>query len=252
MRFAVRTGPGQRPDSQVDEHGSGRGAVALTKPIEPPPTRWALPSPDRADRDGIAGIGADLEPGTLLAAYRSGLFPMPIKRPPVIAWWSPDPRGVLPLDGLRVTRSLRALVPPLRRADRHRVRRGDRRLRRSGSGPRLDRRRHPSPRTAGCTAWAGPTASRPGRPRASWPAACTAWPSAGSSPASRCSIAGATPRRWRWCTWWSVLREGGASLLDVQWSTDHLASLGVVEIRRDDYLRRLAAAIDHPLPPAFA
>ena len=49
-----------------------------------------------------------------------------------------------------------------------------------------------------------------------------------------------------------VLREGGASLLDVQWSTDHLASLGVVEIRRDDYLRRLAAAIHHPLPPAFA
>jgi len=80
----------------------------LTPPIEPLPTRWALPSPDRADTDGIAGIGADLEPGTLLAAYRSGLFPMPIKRPPVIAWWSPDPRGVLPLDSLRVTRSLRA------------------------------------------------------------------------------------------------------------------------------------------------
>src|SRR5262249_45243726 len=51
------------------------------------------------------GLGADLEPGTLLAAYRSGLFPMRIRRE-VLAWWSPDPRGVLPLDGFHVSRSL--------------------------------------------------------------------------------------------------------------------------------------------------
>lgn len=37
---------------------------------------------------------------------------------------------------------------------------------------------------------------------------------------------------------------GRASLLDVQWCTDHLASLGVVEIRRGEYLRRLGAALD--------
>src|SRR5437764_14702395 len=56
-------------------------------------------------------MGADLEPGTLLAAYRRGMFPMPgaaegrlARR---IVWWSPDPRGILPLDGLRVSRSLR-------------------------------------------------------------------------------------------------------------------------------------------------
>ena len=52
------------------------------------------------------GIGADLEPGTLLAAYRTGLFPMPVRRGGEVAWWSPEPRGVIPLDGLRVTRSL--------------------------------------------------------------------------------------------------------------------------------------------------
>ena len=74
--------------------------------IEPPPTRWRLPDPELADRDGIAGIGADLEPGTLLAAYRSGLFPMPLGRRS-IAWFSPDPRAVIPLDGLRISRSLR-------------------------------------------------------------------------------------------------------------------------------------------------
>src|ERR1043166_3618698 len=52
-------------------------------------------------------MGADLEPGTLLAAYRRGLFPMRLRKRGPIAWWSPDPRGVIPLDGLHVSRSLR-------------------------------------------------------------------------------------------------------------------------------------------------
>jgi leucyl/phenylalanyl-tRNA--protein transferase len=58
--------------------------------------------------DDYVGSGLDLEPATLLAAYRRGLFPMPDPDgSPVIDWFSPDPRGVLPLDGLRVSRSLR-------------------------------------------------------------------------------------------------------------------------------------------------
>jgi leucyl/phenylalanyl-tRNA--protein transferase len=40
-------------------------------------------------------------------------------------------------------------------------------------------------------------------------------------------------------------------LVDVQWSTPHLASLGVVEIHRDDYLGRLSEALAVPLPAAF-
>ena len=75
-------------------------------PAEPPRTRWRLPPAFTADEHGLVGVGADLAPGTLLAAYRSGLFPMPIDRRGV-AWWSPHPRGVLPLDGLRVSNSLR-------------------------------------------------------------------------------------------------------------------------------------------------
>ena len=51
-------------------------------------------------------IGADLQPSTLVAAYRSGLFPMHVRRGR-LGWWSPDPRGIIPLDGLRVSRSLR-------------------------------------------------------------------------------------------------------------------------------------------------
>lgn len=69
-------------------------------------TRWRLPPPHLADAEGLVAVGADLEPGTLLAAYRTGLFPMPIGRRDV-GWWSPDPRGILPLDGLKVSKSLR-------------------------------------------------------------------------------------------------------------------------------------------------
>jgi leucyl/phenylalanyl-tRNA--protein transferase len=42
------------------------------------------------------------------------------------------------------------------------------------------------------------------------------------------------------------LRAGGATLLDVQWSTPHLASLGVVELPRRAYLEQLAAAVHRP------
>lgn len=76
-------------------------------PVEPPPSVWAFPAPDRADESGVVAVGGDLEPGTLLAAYRSGLFPMPVGRRGQLGWWSPDPRGVLPLDGLVVSKSLR-------------------------------------------------------------------------------------------------------------------------------------------------
>ena len=46
-----------------------------------------------------------------------------------------------------------------------------------------------------------------------------------------------------------VLSSGGATLLDVQWQTDHLATLGTVEIPRRDYLRWLAAAVDLDVDP---
>ena len=39
----------------------------------------------------------------------------------------------------------------------------------------------------------------------------------------------------------------GGALIDVQWNTPHLESLGVVEINRDAYLELLAEAVDRPL-----
>jgi leucyl/phenylalanyl-tRNA--protein transferase len=51
-----------------------------------------------------------------------------------------------------------------------------------------------------------------------------------------------------------LLRSAGADrrVLDVQWQTPHLASLGAVEVARDDYLGMVADAVELPLPPAFA
>jgi len=41
-------------------------------------------------------------------------------------------------------------------------------------------------------------------------------------------------------------------LIDVQWQTDHLATLGVTEIDRDDYLVCLPALLDAPLPAIWS
>ena len=76
-------------------------------PIEPEPCAWALPARDGGRPEDVVALGADLAPGTLLAAYRGGLFPMPVDEAPAMVWWSPDPRGVIPLDGFHVSRSLR-------------------------------------------------------------------------------------------------------------------------------------------------
>ena len=78
-------------------------------PVEPPASPWVFPDPDTTEPDqDLVGIGADLAPGTLLAAYRSGICPMPEGggREPM-HWFCPVERGIVPLDGLVVSRSLR-------------------------------------------------------------------------------------------------------------------------------------------------
>ena len=43
-------------------------------PIEPPASRWQFPVDVEVDETGLMGVGADEEPGTLLAAYRSAFL----------------------------------------------------------------------------------------------------------------------------------------------------------------------------------
>src|SRR6476661_5761146 len=61
--------------------------------------------PEAADEHGLVAVGGDLRPATLLDAYRRGVFPWYDESMPV-CWWSPDPRAVIPLDGLHVSRRL--------------------------------------------------------------------------------------------------------------------------------------------------
>ena len=116
-------------------------------PAVEPPVRLRLldaarPSPGRTS----SAVGADLEPGTLLAAYRARPVPDGPRRRTAaapIGWWSPDPRGDPAPAGLQVSRSLRTVAATLRGARRHRLRRGGRRLRRPVAGGSLD---HPRDR----------------------------------------------------------------------------------------------------------
>jgi leucyl/phenylalanyl-tRNA--protein transferase len=78
--------------------------------VVPEPSRWQFPRLDELPAgEDLVAVGADLEPGTLLAAYAAGCFPMPVDRKH-IGWFSPDPRGILIPSRLRVTRSLRQSV----------------------------------------------------------------------------------------------------------------------------------------------
>lgn len=69
------------------------------------PSRFDLPDPATAEGDVVA-VGGDLAPGTILHAYRKGMFPMNLPEGD-LAWWSPVERAVIPIKGLHVTRSLR-------------------------------------------------------------------------------------------------------------------------------------------------
>jgi len=216
-------------------------------PVEPAPNRWQLPSPHDADRHGLVGVGADLEPGTLLAAYRAGLFPMPMRKK-VVGWWSPDPRGIIPLDGLRVSRSLR------RSCRRYEVRM-DTAFRevvvRCGDPQRPHGWITPSFVEAYTKlhhlGWAHSVETYlDGSLVGGLYGVRIGGLFAGESmfhsarDASKVALVALVEH----------LRSTGAVLLDVQWTTEHLVSLGAVDIPRAEYLLRLADALAVPASSA--
>ena len=64
-----------------------------------------FPSVENADEDGLVAVGGDLEADMLLAAYRQGIFPWPISVDLPLAWFSPDPRGVIDLHEFHLPKS---------------------------------------------------------------------------------------------------------------------------------------------------
>jgi leucyl/phenylalanyl-tRNA--protein transferase len=226
----------------------------MSPPQEPRPSRYGFDLGEAVPGEDLVGVGADLEPGTLLCAYRNGLFPMGLGhcgREPM-GWWSPDHRGILPLDGVRVSRSLRRS--------------------RSRFAIRVD-----TAFETVVSACADP--SRSGRwitdavwqayqrlHQLGWAHSVECWRDnqlvgglygvavaglfAGESmfhrdtDASKVALLGLV----------DLLAADGDKrrLLDVQWRTPHLARLGVIEISRSEYLRRLRLALACPMPEGFA
>lgn len=72
------------------------------------PSRF--PDPRSGGDDGLIAVGGRLEPEWLLDAYRHGVFPWPTEPDEPMLWWSPQPRAILPLDGMRISRRLARTV----------------------------------------------------------------------------------------------------------------------------------------------
>jgi leucyl/phenylalanyl-tRNA--protein transferase len=206
------------------------------------------------DGEDLIGIGADLEVATLYEAYAAGVFPMGVgvHGEPPLGWWSPDPRGVLRHGDLKVSRSLRKVLPRFEL----RVDTAFAEVVRGCADPSREGR------------WiTDDIATAYGRLHdAGWAHSVEAWRDghlvgglygvaigglfAGESmfhtvrDASKVALVGlhdlvnadGDPRR----------------LIDVQWRTPHLASLGVTEVSRREYLALLEVALTAPLPERWA
>ncbi|GAA1911148.1 leucyl/phenylalanyl-tRNA--protein transferase [Nocardioides hwasunensis] len=223
-------------------------------PIAPAPTPWAFPHHSTWDPDDdLVALGADLDSGTLVTAYGLGLFPMPVTLDgdEQLGWFSPVERGVLPLDGMKVSRSLRRSARDFEiRIDSA----FDEVLAQCGSPDRPD-------------GWITPAFRQAyGRlHRLGWAHSVEAWRDdelvgglygvsigglfAGESmfhrerDASKVALLALV----------ELLDDGHAEqrVLDVQWQTPHLASLGVVRRQRGEYLEQLEQSLRVPLPAAF-
>lgn len=219
--------------------------AAVSQPLFPDPHH----APRRGPNAGLVAVGGDLSVPRLLAAYRAGIFPWSAAP---VTWWSPDPRGVFELTdaGLHLPRSLA------------------RTLRRGGFSVTVNRdfraviegcARQPRP-----GAWISPAfihayaalheaghahsveVWREGALAGGLYGVAVGGLFAGESmfhavdDASKVAVV-ATHQR---------LRERGFRLFDIQMLTETTAALGAVEISRDEYLARLAAAV--PVECRFA
>ncbi len=68
-----------------------------------------FPPVEEANGEGILALGGDLSSERLLLAYKSGIFPWFNEGEPTV-WWSPDPRMVLFLDELVVSKSMKSVL----------------------------------------------------------------------------------------------------------------------------------------------
>jgi leucyl/phenylalanyl-tRNA--protein transferase len=214
-----------------------------TTPAPVEANRWRFPDPAGWPPEDLVTIGGDLEPSTLIDGYRRGLFPMEVTGlRGALGWWSPDPRGILPLDGLRVTRSLR------QSAKRYEVRVDtafDRVIRACGNPRRKD-------------GWITPEfiVAYTRLHTLGWAHSVEVFDREGALAGGLYGVrigrffagesmfhVGRDASKVALVHLVELMRASGMTLLDVQWRTEHLATLGVIEISRSEYLARLAEAL---------
>jgi leucyl/phenylalanyl-tRNA---protein transferase len=207
------------------------------------PSRFDLPDPSSGDGDVVA-VGADLAPGTLLQAYRKGLFPMGLPDGH-LGWWSPVDRAILPVRGLHISRSLRQSTRRFQvsvDADFEGVIRGC----------ADSRRRDPWISEDFVEAYTM-------LHRLGWAHSVEVWDNDGNLVGGLYGVAigglfaGESmfhevrdASKVALVHLVVVMNRGGGRLLDVQWQTPHLESLGAVVIGRDAYLDKLKEALDGP------
>lgn len=217
-------------------------------PTEPAPSPWQFDQRGRSPFTDVVTAGADLEPGTILAAYRQGLFPMP--NGGQILWWSPRKRGVLRPADMVIHRSLRKSI-------KHYTVTVDQSF---------------SEVIAACAdptrdgAWIdGPMRTAYERlHELGWAHSVETRDQSGALVGGLYGLAlgglfcgesmfhhrtdASKVALVRLC---ELLGDDDHRLIDVQWQTPHLASLGVVEISRNAYLSGLDGLLAAPLPPIW-
>ena len=203
-----------------------------------------FPDPRKAPRDVVA-VGTDFRPGTLLTAYRMGIFPWPQGHgdADLVGWFSPDPRALLALDALDWSRSLR------------------RTLRRHPYRISVDTAFTATMRACGSDreegTWITPAviAGYTALHELGWAHSLEVWEAdllvggiygvaIGASFAAESMFHRRTDAsKIAFATLAKRLRDAGYELFDAQVMTPHLASLGVEPVRRKTYLDRLAKAV---------
>ncbi|HVZ74784.1 MAG TPA: leucyl/phenylalanyl-tRNA--protein transferase [Polyangia bacterium] len=227
--------------SRLDDTRSAASTLGeLRAPVGPSSEDWP---------EGLVAVGGRLDTQTLLAAYRSGVFPW--SSDPAVTWWSPDPRAIFDLDTWRAHRTIARSAR--RNGWTFSIDRAFEDVMRACAEAKPDRpstwitddfvraygELHRRGLAHSIEVWQG----EPGGTLVGGLYGVTLGGFFGgesmfhrATDASKAAVAYLVDR----------LRAGGFTLLDAQMQTAHLERLGAITIRRDDYLRRLRHALRRP------
>jgi len=227
------------PPVPVEVHSKGP-----PRPLEP--CRYEFPDPRDAPAEGLIAAGGDFAPSTVIAAYRKGIFPWPHDAHERL-WFSPDPRAILPATNFRISRRLA------------------RTIRQGRFGVTLDAAF--ADVIGGCAVREEGTWITPALQQAymrlnelGWAHSFEVWGPDGRLAGGLYGVAvgglfGAESMFYRARDASKVAvvamvqhsQRVGVSLIDLQVLTPHTASLGAIEISRDEYIERLNAVMDKPV-----